>query len=223
MSRGLLQIMLVTTVALGGCAVHVARRSPWDIQQLTELSGQLEEFKTLAHLNAEEAEQLRRVKEALEQRLATTEARVGYDERGVVARLIDQVLFDVGKAELRREATAVLDQVARVLQDASRQPVRVEGHTDNQPIRYSGWADNTALSVARAKAVTDYFVAHHQLDRSRFLAVGYGEAQPIASNDAPAGRHLNSRFENVVLPRAAEGLVRSASADAPQTASVSSK
>lgn len=223
MSRGLPQIMLVTTVALGGCAVHVARRSPWDIQQLTELSGQLEEFKTLAHLNAEEAEQLRRVKEALEQQLSAAEAKVGYDERGVVARLVDQVLFDAGKAELRREATGVLDQVARVLSDASRQPVRVEGHTDNQPIRYSGWADNTALSIARANAVVDYFVAHHRLDRSRFLAVGYGEARPIASNDASAGRRRNRRVEIVVLPQTAEGLGGSASTNAPQTTSVSSK
>ncbi|MBI3010914.1 MAG: hypothetical protein HYY58_00255 [Candidatus Omnitrophica bacterium] len=101
MSAGLAGIALLITT---GCAVNLAKRSPWDIQQLSQLSDQLEQFKTLAQLKAEEADQLRAAKALLEQRLSSSEASVGYDERGLVARMLDQVLFGSGKAELRRSA-----------------------------------------------------------------------------------------------------------------------
>jgi chemotaxis protein MotB len=185
-----------------GCAINFSKRSPWDIQQLAELSDQLEQFKTLAQLKVEEADQLRRAKELLEQRLSSSEASIGYDERGLVARMLDQVLFDSGKAELRSGAYPVLDKVAQVLLEVSTQPLGVEGHTDNQPIKHSGWASNAALSMARAKAVADYLAAHHGIPAGRLIVKGYGQTRPIASNDTASGRQQNRRVEIVVLPQA---------------------
>jgi chemotaxis protein MotB len=192
----------VGLLAASGCAVTFAKRSPWDIQQLAELSDQLEQFKTLARLKAEEADELRRAKELLEQRLTSSEASIGYDERGLVARLLDKVLFDSGKAELRRAAYPVLDKVAQVLREVPGQPVGIEGHTDNVPIKFSGWADNRALSLARANAVMDYLVDKQGIDSSRLIPVGHGDEQPIASNDTADGRQKNRRVEIVILPRA---------------------
>ena len=190
----------IAVIAGAGCALTLAKRSPWDIQQLAELSDQLEQFKTLARLKAEEADQLRHAKELLEGRLSTSEASVGYDERGLVTRMLDQVLFDSGKAQLRKSASPVLDKVAKVLQEVPDQPVGVEGHTDNVPIKHSGWADNKALSVARANAVVDY-LADHDIDRARLMPIGYGEEHPIASNDTASGRQKNRRVEIVILPK----------------------
>ena len=150
----------------------------------------------------EEADELRRAKELLESRLSSSEASIGYDERGLVTRLLDQVLFDSGKAQLRRGAYPVLDKVGKVLQEVPDQPIGVEGHTDNVPIRVSGWASNAELSLARANAVLDYLAEHHRIDRSRLMAVGYGEDHPIASNDTAAGRQKNRRVEIVILPKA---------------------
>lgn len=195
---GLLGIMFLVTT---GCAINFAKRSPWDIQQLAQLSDQLEQFKTLARLNADEAEQLRQAKALLEQRLSDGEAAIGYDERGLVTRMLDQVLFDSGKAQLRRSAFPVLDKVAKVLQGFPNQPIGIEGHTDNQPIKHSSWADNRALSIARANAVADYLVKTHGIDRARITTIGYGEDHPIASNDAAAGRQHNRRVELVILPQ----------------------
>ena len=186
---------------LSGCAVNFSKRSPWDIQQLAQLSDQLEQFKTLAQLKAEEADQLRQAKSELEQRLNSSEASVGYDERGLVTRMLDSVLFDSGKAQLRSGAFPVLDKVAVVLQQVPNQPIGIEGHTDNQPIRHSKWAGNTALSVARAKAVAEYLVEHHHFNESRLIVSGHGEEQPIASNDAAAGRQKNRRVEIIILPQ----------------------
>jgi chemotaxis protein MotB len=180
--------------------VTFAKRSPWDIQQLAELSDQLEQFKTLARLKAEEADELRRAKELLEQRLGSADVSIGYDERGLVTRMLDRVLFDSGKATLRRSAYPVLDRVAQVLKEIPDQPVGVEGHTDNVPIKVSGWASNDALSLARAQAVVDYLV-RKGVAAGRLTPIGYGETHPIASNDAADGRQKNRRVEIVILPQ----------------------
>ena len=209
--RGMVGMLVVST----GCAINFAKRSPWDIQQLAELSDQLEQFKTLAQLKAEEAEELRRAKALLEQRLSSSDVKVGYDERGLVARRLGRVLFDSGKAVLRHGAFPVLDKVAQVLKEVPQQPVGVEGHTDNVPIKYSGWADNHTLSLARAEAVVDYLVAQG-VDRSRLTAVGLGEQRPIASNDTASGRQQNRRVEIVILPQASGQSYRTQAQQASQ-------
>ena len=208
MSRWIAGVLALGLITAGGCAINFAKRSPWDIQQLAELSDQLEQFRTLARLKAEEADELRRAKEMLEQRLSGSEASIGYDERGLVTRLVDQVLFDSGKADLRRGAYPVLDKVAQVLKEVPDQPLGVEGHTDNVPIKVSGWADNHELSVARASAVRSYLVEKRGIDSTRLTAVGYGEDHPLAPNDTAAGRQKNRRGEIVILPRASEASYR---------------
>lgn len=215
MHRAWIGMVGIGFVVSTGCAINFAKRSPWDIQQLAELSDQLEQFKTLAQLQAEEAEELRRAKELLEQRLSSSEAKVGYDERGLVARMLDRVLFDSGKAILRRSASPVLDKVAQVLQEVPQQPVGIEGHTDNVPIKHSGWADNHALSLARAEAVVDYLV-QKGIDRSRLTAVGFGEQRPLASNDTASGRQQNRRVELVILPKASGQSYRTQAEQASQ-------
>ena len=193
----------VLVVVTSGCAINFAQRSPWDVQQLAQLSDQLEQFKTLARLKAEEADRLRQAKALLEQRLSSSEASVGFDARGLVTRMVDQVLFNSGKAELRGRAYPILENVAKVLQEVPDQPVGVEGHTDNQPIKHSGWADNKALSIARANAVVDYLAEQQGIERRRLTAIGYGEEHPIASNDTASGRQKNRRVEIVILPQSA--------------------
>ena len=215
MKRWTVRVVGMAMVVSTGCAVTFAKRSPWDIQQLAELSDQLEQFKTLARLKAEEAERFRQAKEMLEQRLGSSEVQVGYDERGLVTRMLDQVLFDSGKAELRRSAYPVLDKVAKILKEFPDQPVGIEGHTDNVPIKYSGWASNKALSVARASAVVTYLTEKHDIEASRLTAIGYGEEHPVTANDTAVGRAQNRRVEIVILPQASN---RSYKAEAQRVA-----
>lgn len=200
MRQRIVGVLAAGLLASAGCAINFAKRSPWDIQQLAELSDQLEQFKTLARLKAQEAEQLKHAKTLLDQRLDTSEASIGYDERGLVTRMVDQVLFDSGKADLRSGAYPVLKKVAQVLSEVPDQPVGVEGYTDDLPIKRSGWANNKALSIARANAVLDYLVSQG-VDSTRLTPVGYGEERPIASNDTAEGRQKNRRVEIVILPQ----------------------
>lgn len=119
-------------------------------------------------------------------------------ERGVVVRLADHVLFDLGKAELRPDARAILDRLAEPLRRWPNE-IRVEGHTDNWPIRTAQFPSNWELSTARATTVLRYLVEQQQLPPERMAAVGYGEFRPLRPNDTPENRAMNRRVDIVLL------------------------
>ena len=132
-------------------------------------------------------------------------------ERGLVVTVLDRVLFDPGKAEIKDSARTTLDKVADVLK--SRVPehlVYVEGHTDNDPIRYSGWRSNWELSTARATEVIHYFVESQAVNPTRLIASGFGEFHPVAGNDTLEGKVRNRRVEIVITPKKITELVKQA-------------
>ena len=115
-------------------------------------------------------------------------------DRGLVVTLSDEVLFDVDEAELKPGGMQRLSRVAEFLRRNPDRNVLIEGHTDSTaPDDY-----NLALSQRRANAVEDFLIAQG-VDPTRISAVGYGERQPIATNDTVAGRQANRRVEIVVL------------------------
>lgn len=130
------------------------------------------------------------------------------EERGLVVRLAERVLFDLGKADLRPDSRRVLDVLAGVLARIPN-PVRVEGHTDNLPIRNERFPSNWELSTARATTVVRYFVEHHRLDPRRFSAAGYGEYHPLVPNTSDANRQKNRRVDVVILPLSSNGVEQS--------------
>lgn len=117
--------------------------------------------------------------------------------RGLVVSIVsDDVLFDLGSAELRRDGRQVLNGLAGVLADMPN-GVAVEGHTDNLPI--SGqYSDNWDLSTARATSVLNYLL-HHDLPASRLSAAGYADQRPLQTNRTASGRAANRRVEIVIL------------------------
>ena len=88
----------------------------------------------------------------------------------------------------------MLDEAARILMDHPDLRVSVEGHTDAM----GSDAYNQALSERRAQAVKRYLVSAG-VDASRLETMGYGESQPVASNDTEDGRAMNRRVELNVL------------------------
>lgn len=150
-------------------------------------------------------EVLRELASQLEANGLSSSVELVPEERGLVVRLADRVLFDLGKADLRPEAKRVLDVLAGVL---ARLPnsVRVEGHTDDLPIRTERFPSNWELSAARATTVVRYFVEGHRLDARRFSAAGYGEYHPLVPNTSAANRQKNRRVEVVILPLGSDGV-----------------
>ena len=70
----------------------------------------------------------------------------------------------------------------------------IEGHTDHR----GEDAYNLTLSEERAQSVRSYLVERHGIAAERLTVAGYGETQPVDTNDTPQGRHNNRRVEVAV-------------------------
>lgn len=110
-----------------------------------------------------------------------------YDEPVLI---LEGVEFDTAKAILRPESYEFLDPVLEYLTYKPSAMIELSGHTDNQ----GNAKKNLKLSEDRANAVRDYLVSKG-VDGNRIIAVGYGQEQPIASNDTEEGRQMNRRTE----------------------------
>lgn len=100
------------------------------------------------------------------------------------------VEFEFDSAVITPVGTSLLDEVLDALRRFPEVPIEVGGHTDNVGSPES----NLELSRERAEAVLAYLVANGE-DPARFVVVGYGEDQPVASNETDEGRARNRRIE----------------------------
>jgi chemotaxis protein MotB len=117
--------------------------------------------------------------------------------------LQSELFFDTGKADLKPEATAELDNVAGALVELEKQiptdiawVLRVDGHTDVRPISGSGgqFKSNWDLSAARAISVVQYLVGKG-VSPQRLVAAGFGEFQPIDTAATEDAYRRNRRIE----------------------------
>ncbi len=120
-------------------------------------------------------------------------------EKDIVISLASEILFDVGRAEIKPGADATLMKAVDLIRRYKDRAVRIEGHADNTPIHNDEFANNKELSEARAKAVKSFFADKGGIDPSRMTAKGYGAAKPKASNDTAEGRKANRRVEIILL------------------------
>lgn len=118
-------------------------------------------------------------------------------ERGVVLVLQEQVLFRTGDASILPSGRPFLRHVGMMLQKMPN-VVKVEGHTDNRPIHTARYPSNWELSTARASSVIRHLIDSGNLDPGRFIAVGYGDARPLAPNDTPENLEKNRRVEIII-------------------------
>ena len=109
---------------------------------------------------------------------------------------LDNIFFQTGSARLYEESQVELDKVVELLRGAPSLRIELSGHTDNVGSRQA----NQTLSEQRAKAVYDYLVASG-IDATRLSYRGYGEEQPVASNDTEEGRRLNRRTVFTVIEK----------------------
>jgi chemotaxis protein MotB len=139
------------------------------------------------------------VRGALKEQLEKEEVRLLHNERGLVLRLPEFLLFDSGQAHLRREATPLLNKLAGILKLIPNQLI-IDGHTDNRPIHTPQFPSNWELSTARAAALVRYLVEEHHLEPARLGAAGYGEYRPVEDNADEKGRQANRRVELIIRP-----------------------
>ncbi|HLF10197.1 MAG TPA: OmpA family protein [Gammaproteobacteria bacterium] len=128
-----------------------------------------------------------------------TLAGLATDNRGCAATSpqmlrLEGVNFEYNSAQLTADASTTLREVADALRGEPNLRAEIAGHTDSN----GSDAYNLNLSQQRANSVLT-FLAGQGIDRSRLVARGYGEGQPVADNGTDAGRERNRRVEFRVL------------------------
>lgn len=114
-----------------------------------------------------------------------------------------EVLFPLGSAvisaEGRREIAKVADILRNIVEEIPEEidwVIRVDGHTDDVPLSGAGeFADNWELSQARALSVVKYMSNSLGISPGRLAANGFGQYQPVATEDTEAARARNRRIE----------------------------
>jgi outer membrane protein OmpA-like peptidoglycan-associated protein len=112
--------------------------------------------------------------------------------RGLVVNMGD-VLFDVGRSNLRSEAREALAKLSGIVLNYPTLHLNIEGYTDS-----TGSDEfNQKLSEQRAEAVQGY-VIEQGLSAGGVTAKGLGKSMPVADNDTTAGRQKNRRVEIII-------------------------
>lgn len=108
--------------------------------------------------------------------------------------VLNNILFETGKAVLTSSSSAELDRLIGILEENANMRIEISGHTDNT----GSESLNFRLSESRAKAVVDYLVKNG-IAQGRLEFKGYGPQQPVADNTTAAGRLQNRRVEFKIL------------------------
>jgi outer membrane protein OmpA-like peptidoglycan-associated protein len=120
-----------------------------------------------------------------------TVTRVG---EGIVVSFDSGLLFDFDSDALRTETKSNLQKLATSLKEYDDTVVNVLGHTDS----VGSSAYNKTLSTRRAASVENYLITQG-VGGARVHPLGYGESDPVATNDSESGRQLNRRVEIVIV------------------------
>jgi chemotaxis protein MotB len=142
---------------------------------------------------------------ALEQEYQQLQAAFSADQAQIVlledklkVTMVDQVLFPEGGFRLNSQTKAVLGKLVPTLSGLQQTKIIVDGYTDNVPIgpglKREGISSNLELSSRRADVVVEYLV-NQGVNQNLISAQGFGESNPVASNDTPEGRAQNRRIE----------------------------
>lgn len=185
------------------------------IGELSQRLGQLEAENTrlkeeIAQVQKQKELEVQKTSKTYESLLDTMKSEISKGEVTIselkgklTVNLVDAVLFDSGKAEVKPEGLVVLQKVIDILKNVKDKAIRIEGHTDNVPIvgaltrRYP---TNWELSSARALNVARY-LQQQGIDPTLLAAVAYGEYKPVAPNDSDEGRAKNRRIEIVLVAK----------------------
>ena len=109
-----------------------------------------------------------------------------------------ELLFPSGGWQMPPAAAATIAKMAPILASQVQEHIYVNGYTDNTPIGSElvaqGVTSNLVLSQKRAETVMNFLISQG-VKPAMLSARGFGEANPVASNDTAAGRAQNRRVE----------------------------
>ncbi|WP_290538461.1 OmpA family protein [Alcanivorax sp.] len=131
----------------------------------------------------------------LRQKLEGAGVSVTRDGDNIILNMPGNLTFDTDSTTVKSSFRPVLDAVSEVLKEYKSTMIQVAGHTDST----GGDKYNLMLSQQRAQSVAN-ILGGFGVEQVRMDTVGFGETQPIASNNTASGREQNRRVELTLLP-----------------------
>jgi chemotaxis protein MotB len=173
-----------------------------DMAQLRTKKDALEADKAaLLAENAEKEKQYDGFVGQLQKEVSDGQLKITQYQNMLTVDVADKILFDSGKAEIKKDGKAILEEVGKALASSDK-TIRVVGHTDNVPLLAgAAYASNWELSTARATTVVRFLQEVSKIDPKRLIAEGRGEFAPVAPNDSPENRQKNRRIEITLLDK----------------------
>ncbi|HEX7670736.1 MAG TPA: OmpA family protein [Polyangiaceae bacterium] len=170
---------------------------------LAEAKARLEELRKAQAASDARAALFRQLALKFQKMIDAGTLKITLRDGRMVIELANDVLFDSGQTNIKPDGQKAIAQVAAILKTIPGRRFQVAGDTDNVPIETARFPSNWELSAARAVEVVRLLVAHG-VRPGLLSAAGYGEFDPIAPNDAPAGRSKNRRIEITLQPNIEE-------------------
>lgn len=158
-----------------------------------------------------ELESVLRKKDSLTRVLKTkiSEALLGFEGAGLTIQQRDgkiyvsvdeDLLFQVGKAEVAPKGQEALKKLAKVLEKNQDINIMVEGHTDNTGTEKLNWE----LSTKRAHAISAILLDNSTIAGKRITVAGRGQFCPLDTANTPQARSKNRRSEIILTPNLEE-------------------
>jgi chemotaxis protein MotB len=133
--------------------------------------------------------------------IAANQMQITRLQNAIKVTVNDELLFPSGEWEMPVQAQQTIAKITPILAPMQQTRIMVNGYTDNVPIGpglvRQGITSNQMLSQKRADNVMQFMIAQG-VKPSLVSARGFGEADPVASNDTPQGRAQNRRVELTV-------------------------
>ena len=168
-------------------------------QTMADTNARLEELRKQKALADARAAQFKNLVAKLRGMIDAGQLKVVIRNGRMIIALPNDILFDSGKTDVKKDGKAALAKVAQVLSTVGERDFLVAGHTDNLPIKTEQFPSNWELSTRRAVEVVHYLIAQGMAPKV-LAAAGYGEFDPVAANDTNEHRAQNRRIEIVLQP-----------------------
>lgn len=134
----------------------------------------------------------------LQAAFSADQAQIVLLEGELKVTMLDKVLFSEGGFKLNSASKSVLSKLIPTLSGLQQTKIIVDGYTDNVPIgsglKREGISTNLELSSKRADVVVEFLI-NQGVNQNLISAQGFGESNPVASNDTSDGRSQNRRIE----------------------------
>ena len=192
-------VMKQKLIGLGADLSKLKTQAGRMVQDISAKERQIAELEKAQEAARKRAEMYRKLVSSFQKMIDSGKLKVVIRNGKMVVQLSDKILFDSGKALLKKDGQAALLDITNVLKAIPNRNFQIAGHTDNIPIKTRRFKSNWELSTQRAVSVVK-FMAANGMDPKRISAAGYAETDPVEDNSTDEGRKSNRRIEITLMP-----------------------